>query len=575
MKHKDSRTLMVDTWSLSPYRILDKTESAKYQNESSFQSIYSDIKNKGLSPEVLCVIEGRFGKDRAVSVNGRYYGENFWEQQLEKEQTQFLLRKGLMWMLFGHVDRGIEDKDAEKGIVAGIVTHLEVVKAPTTINGVAYNAGDLFGRAIIIDMEAGRNTYVLLSVGSEISISSRGLGEYLIGETHLCEDGTRIPIMNPDTYELETFDFTRLPGISDAMVHTTRDAKSERSLIDTDQHNQKVALLKDIATGESQGIDIDDFEYNFDNESLEVEDAHLDLINESVETLIFNIKQKENNMAKVNGIQLQKVLEEANSKIASLTAQLEDAEKAKDAAEEKAKELEDKLAEKTETIDAADGPIEEKTVEEVKAELTDSTPDNTKEVDTANLGALETEPTTADLEKFKDIAETPEELNEVLVKVQETLKACEDDAAEIERLRAERDNLKADLDDKIEECKEAEKVIESYLALGSIAELKAMVESNQKLKANIREQKLAQFVEHYSNKKGITQDAVQRIIESSKSFKDARNILEGLPNVSVDKGLYKSETKVTKTEEVKTGFSTFAESFIDKAEKRRNKSYTV
>lgn len=537
-----TKQLMIDTWSLAPYRVLTESESASYRNESSFQSIYTNIEQSGVSPKVLCIIEGRFGKNNAISVNGRYYGDNFWNIQLAKEQTQFLLRKGLMWQMFGHVDRGIEDKDAEKGLVAGIVTHLEVVKAPTTINGVDYNAGDLFGRAIIIDMEAGRNTHTLLSVGSEISISSRGLGEYIVGETFQCEDGTRIPIMNPETYELETFDYTRLPGISDAMVHTVKDS---------------------IKTNESENVEEDDFD--FDNESFEVSDTTLALLNESISSLIFNMNQKENDMAKVKGVDVQRVLEEANAKIASLTAKLEDAESEKAAAEEKVAELQKELDEKQETIEAGTEP--EETVENpeaVKAEVE-------KEAEAEEL--VEEVVDTTELDEFKAIAENPDELKEVLVKVDETLRKCEDDAAEIERLRAERDNLKADLDEKEKEVQEACKALESYVALGSISELKAIVESNQKLRNEAREQKLAQFAQHYSVKKGITLESVKRIIDSSKSFKAAQAVLESLPNKEVNKGLFRTET--AKKESVETVKATFAESFINKAENRRTKTYTV
>ena len=113
----------IDSWTCSNYQILSESQALRYKTESSFQAAYTNIKAAGLSPECLAIIEGRWSKEGAISVNDRYYPQGFWKEQLAKEQTQFLLRKGLMWMMFGHVDRGIEDKDAEKGLVAGIVTH--------------------------------------------------------------------------------------------------------------------------------------------------------------------------------------------------------------------------------------------------------------------------------------------------------------------------------------------------------------------------------------------------------------------------------------------------------------------
>jgi hypothetical protein len=574
-------TRFIDTWNFTPYHILNKNESAKYRNESAFQNAYANVEKAGLSPKVLCIVEGRFGKNNAISVNGRYYGDNFWDIQLQKEQTQFLLQKGLMWMLFGHVDRGIEDKDAEEGIVAGIVTHLEVLKEQRG----PYQPGDLFGRAIIIEMggkNSGLSVYSLLSVGSEISVSSRGLGEYIIGETYQLEDGSQIPIMNPYTYELETFDFTRLPGISDAEVHMARDNKSAIDSIQDMRHNQNLELLKDIAKDESCDDD-DDFMF----ETLEISDNTLGLIKESMQSLIFTIhKQKENNMAKVDGIKVQQVLEDANAKIATLTAKNEDLEKKvddleaeKDDEKKRADELEKKLKEKTETIEAGTEPQEPAPVEEVKTELTDSTPNNTKTVDTTKLGNFEGDPVTADLEKYQQIAGTPEELNDILVKVDETLKACENDAAEIERLKAERDNLLADKIEREKELHEAEVTLESYVKLGSIDQLTAMVESNNKLKQEAREQKLKQFANHYSVKKGITLESVKKIIDSSKSIKAAKMVLESLPNVKSTKGLFMGESNATgvlpENPHVTQGMQSFAESMITKMESRRNKSYTV
>lgn len=558
-----AKQLMIDTWSLAPYRILSESESASYRNESSFQSLYTNIQHSGMSSKVLCIVEGRFGKNKAVSVNGRYYGENFWDKQLAKEQTKFLLRKGLMWQMFGHVDRGIEDKDAEKGLVAGIVTHLEVIKAPREINGVYYNEGDLFGRAIIIDMCAGQNTYTLLSVGSEISISSRGLGEYVIGETHRCEDGSEIPIMNADTYEIETFDYTRLPGISDAEVHSVRNVADEIESIEDDRHNQKLNLLKDIAGEDS---------YDFDNESFEIKDSLLQSINESTENVIFNIQLKENNM-KINGAKVTQVLEEANAKIASLTAKLEDAEEAvKKAEEERDAAVEEcnALKSKTETEEAGtqpEPPVE--SPEQVKEKEVPTVPANTPEVDTTNLADFTAgQKPIEELEKFKNIADTPEELNDVLVEANEMLL----------KFKKENDGLKADVKEKEKDLKDAEVALESYTKLGSIAELKAIVESNLKLKKEARAQKIKQFAEHYSNKKGITQESVRRIIESSNSIKAAKLALESLPNKDLNKGLYKGESAnvFSSVKRAKENMKSFAESYINKEEARRSKkSYTV
>lgn len=548
-KRKDNRQLFVDTFSCSNYQVLSESQAKEYTNESSFQELYANIADAGKRPTVLCVIEGKFSKNNAVSVNGRYYGDHFWEKQLAKQQTQFLLRKGLMQMMFGHVNRGIEDKDIEDGTIAGTVTHLKVLDQPTEINGRQYEAGDLFGRAILLEMggkNAGFSTYSLISSGSQISISSRGLGEYIIGETFRTEDGVDIPIMNPDTYELETFDFTRLPGISDAEVHMVKDNQ-------TNEH-VSVADVRD-----------EDDEYTY--ESLTVKDSELQGINESLDKLIFKVNKKENNMANVNGAKLQSVLEEANAKIASLTAKLEDAEKERDDAMAERDELKGELEKAQETIAAGTAPEEKEEnaeAEKKEAEAEAPTPEKTEEVDTTEL------------EKFKAIADTPEELEATLTSVDETLKKCECDAKELKDTKAKLEEAEQAIKDKEEEVKQAEEVLESYVKLGSIESLTAMVEANRKMKLEARERLLSQFTQHYSVKKGITQESVKRIIDGSKSFKDAKRTLESLPNVNPNKGLWTGESNTGKTVKTQSNsLSSFAESMINRMENRRNRTYTA
>lgn len=554
-KRKDNRQLFVDTFSCSNYQVLSESQAKAYTNESSFQELYANIADAGKRPTVLCVIEGKFSKNNAVSVNGRYYGDHFWEKQLAKKQTQFLLRKGLMQMMFGHVNRGIEDKDIEDGTIAGTVTHLKVIDQPTEINGKQYKPGDLFGRAILLEMggkNAGFSTYSLISSGSQISISSRGLGEYIIGETFRTEDGVDIPIMNPDTYELETFDFTRLPGISDAEVHMVKD----------NQTNEHI----DITTDKN---DEDEFLY----ESLEVQDNELQGINESLDKLIFNVDKKETNMANVNGAKLQSVLEEANARIASLTAKLEDAEQAKANAEKERDDamaecdkLKGDLAKAQETVAAGTAPEEpEENAEAEKkdAEADAPTPEKTEEVDTTEL------------EKFKAIADTPEELEVTLTKVDETMKKCESDAKELKDVKAKLEEAEDKLKEKEDECDRAEEVLESYVKLGSIESLKAMVEANKKMKMEARDRAISQFTQYYSVKKGITLESVKRIIDGSKSFKDAKMTLESLPNVNPNKGLWTGESNNSQTQPQSTSLSSFAESMINRMENRRNRTYTA
>ena len=77
-------------------------------------------------------------------------------------------------------------------------------------------------------------------------------------------------------------------------------------------------------------------------------------------------------------------------------------------------------------------------------------------------------------------------------------------------------------------------------------------------------------------KKGITLESVKRIIDGSKSFKDAKMTLESLPNVNPNKGLWTGESSTDKSVKVQDkSLSSFAESMITRMEDRRNRTYTA
>ena len=121
----------------------------------------------------------------------------------------------------------------------------------------------------------------------------------------------------------------------------------------------------------------------------------------------------------------------------------------------------------------------------------------------------------------------------------------------------------------------AESIIKAYTKLGSIEQLTNIVESYKKVANESRNAKLAQFTQAYSNKKGITLESVQAIINSSKSIKDAKIILESLPNKAQiripSKVNYANESIQQNSNELKT----FAESYISKEENRRTKTYAA
>ena len=96
----------------------------------------------------------------------------------------------------GHSDREVNEEDITEGKVSHIVSDLWIDES----------TGLGMGRTLILGTQAGRNLYTLMKAGCKIKTSSRASGDFK-NETH---EG--LPVVDEDSYFLETFDFVINPG---------------------------------------------------------------------------------------------------------------------------------------------------------------------------------------------------------------------------------------------------------------------------------------------------------------------------------------------------------------------------
>ena len=146
---------------------------------------------------VLAKVKGPFFFPGGVSRNQRYYPSELWENALKNEEVKKKLQDRTM---LGTVYHPQQEPPLEDN--SHIVTKLWIDPSNRKVG---------LGEALIINTEKGRALNTLLRLGSKWCVSSRATGKFLPDKN---ESG--IPVVDPDSYVLQTFDFTPDPGFVDA-----------------------------------------------------------------------------------------------------------------------------------------------------------------------------------------------------------------------------------------------------------------------------------------------------------------------------------------------------------------------
>lgn len=177
---------------------------------------------------VLAKVRGPFFFPGGVSRNKRYYPPKLWENALVNEEVQKKLHDRTM---LGTVYHPQQEPPLEDN--SHIVTRLWIDPNNSKIG---------LGEALIINTEKGRALNTLLRLGSKWCVSSRATGRFLPDKN---ESG--MPVVDPDSYILQTFDFTPDPGFIDANPKLVESLLPEfKSQID-----QKITEVNSIMSGEN------------------------------------------------------------------------------------------------------------------------------------------------------------------------------------------------------------------------------------------------------------------------------------------------------------------------------------
>lgn len=166
-----------------------------FENQSSSFSFEESSGEVNGSP-ILGKVKGVFFVPDGVSRNNRKYPKELWEKVCNNPGVRKRLEERRMFGTIGH-EQKLGDAALLDGKVSHIVTHIGIFN------------GQGMGEALILDTPAGKILNTLLRAGSKLFVSSRADGSYK-GE----EKG--IPIVDPDTYQLDGWDFVLDPGFLQA-----------------------------------------------------------------------------------------------------------------------------------------------------------------------------------------------------------------------------------------------------------------------------------------------------------------------------------------------------------------------
>lgn len=466
--------------------------------------------------------------------NGRFYDESIWDDQFNNNDIlKELISNGGCPMELDHpVDR--EETDSTK--IAAMMSTLPKKD----------ENGNLICYCDIIDTPCGRIAYQLAKYGFKLGISSRATGD-----TYTRPDGTEG--INPDTFQLTTFDLVLVPALANARLTLTESlTPRKKKLIESlsKEYNKANEDEKKIMSEELNKLNIKL------NEALDIEEKEPETFKEFVAGQnIDEIKEASKSDEEVRA-ENKEALDAINTKLDNLTDALSKVIDAK--AEESKEEVESsEVEEPAETeneevskLSKIDVPEEEESKAEQVEEPAEEneSPKSTESEDKAEaekpaedkeeVEEKESEPVNNDVEgsdeEEKDSTESTS--NEKVITDEE--KSSDDnniDKKESEHLDSEKESV-----ENVEEDEDLEKIKESLLK--KYEQQESLEDTKSKLA--VSEAKVKWLEEELSRYKSNSIN-LSRLARSSKTLKKDNLRLE--EELSKSKELLNSSLKENKS----------------------------
>ena len=182
---------------------------------------------------IIGMIEGQFFQPDGMSRNKRWYPRSLWEKALNSSDVKNRLLTSTMFGEIGHSDGPVEDMTLRNGCASHFIDDLWID-----------DKGRGMGRVYILNTPTGNLLKTYLGAGCKLKVSTRGEGLYKEDCYH---DGC--PVIDDDTYELQTVDFVLNPGFLETSAvlkeqYEALDKIDKKNIQETIAHVKKEGELR-------------------------------------------------------------------------------------------------------------------------------------------------------------------------------------------------------------------------------------------------------------------------------------------------------------------------------------------
>ena len=182
---------------------------------------------------IIGMVEGQFFKPDGMSRNQRWYPRSLWEKALNSADVKNRFNSSTMFGEIGHSDGPVEDMTLRNGCASHFIDKLWIDEN-----------GRGMGRAYILNTPTGQLLKTYLGAGCKLKVSTRGEGLYKDNETH---EGC--PVVDDETYELQTADFVINPGF----LETSANLREDFQNLDKNIKKNKEKIEETIAHVKKEG----------------------------------------------------------------------------------------------------------------------------------------------------------------------------------------------------------------------------------------------------------------------------------------------------------------------------------
>lgn len=428
---------------------------------------------------IIGMVEGQFFQPDGMSRNKRWYPRSLWENVLASADVKNRLLNHTMFGEIGHSDGPVTDNTLRSGDASHIIADLWIDEK-----------GRGMGRAYILGTETGRRLKIYLGAKAKLKVSTRGEGVYLDGEKH---DGC--PVIDPNSYELQTVDFVLNPGF----LETSANLTAQRESVETTTPEKVNETMAQASKEGENRMDAEKYIQKLEEELKELKTENKSLSEE--------LKSKEKELLQsqfVESAEIKKI-NEAYAPFKKMGVS--------------AKQLSETLKSAQDSLKKANAK-NAKLTEELKAyKDTGCTPDEIQEAAKLSEKALDT------ISAYQDLG-TVEEIKALMAKSEELVPQLEElnslkeyrELGSVEDIKALAEKFEASLP-KLKELK----VLEEYKELGSVEDVKSLATKCESLLPKLEQleeaKKLAKTVQKIMPK-------LERYDRMEKAVTKAQSIIE-------------------------------------------------